>query len=271
MPGAIRSLVPHALVVACLSLAAVGTADAQEPLDRAPDARPQFLSRYDFHLEAESLLSGGDTRFRWDTHWGGDFDFIDYVRGRLSFLADYQAVLGHEFQPFDPIQGNYTLEVSSSVRLGRMELAGVLHHLSRHLGDRPKTFGIAHNVVEARLMRRLERAQDVLTIRVEGGKVTERSTFVDYTWRAAAEAVARRRVSPRREWFGRLFGEVIAVDESIARRGTQAGGRIEVGLRITGTSAAMELFGGFERVIDADPLDRMPRQWPVGGFRLVSQ
>jgi hypothetical protein len=151
-----------------------------------------------------------------------------------------------------------------------VEVAGVLHHLSRHLGDRPKRFGIAHNVVEARLMRRLTFSENSLALRFEGGKVTNRSAIVDYSWRGAMEVIARRRLSARRSLFGRAFGEIIAVDPDIAGRGTQHGGRLEAGIRIAGESGALELFGGLERVIDADPLVREPRHWAVGGFRLVS-
>jgi hypothetical protein len=267
MPHAFRQIAGLLTVVAWLWLAFVPPAAAQEALERIPPT-PQFLPRYDFHLEAEGLTSG-DERFMWDTHWGGDFDFIDYVRGRLSFLADYQAVLGGEFQPFDPNQGNYTLEVSGSYRFGELELAGVLHHLSRHLGDRAKEFGIAHNVIEARLMRHLTIAENSLAVRFEGGKVTNRSEFVDYDWRAAWEVVGRRPLSGRRALYGRVFGEIITVHHDIAGRGTQGGGRIEAGIRINGGSGALELFGGYERVIDADPLDRQPRHWAVGGFRLL--
>jgi hypothetical protein len=32
----------------------------------------------------------------------------------------------------------------------------------------------------------------------------------------------------------------------------------------------LELFAGYERVVDADPLDRQPRRWAFGGFRVVN-
>src|SRR5262249_41832808 len=145
MPHAFRSIVGRLAAAVSLLLIVVASASAQQPLEGPPPATPQFLPRYDFHMEAAGLGSGGDVRFSWETHWGGDFDLVDYVRGRLMFLADYQAVLGHEFQPFDPNQSYYTLEVSSSTRIGSTELAGVLHHVSRHLGDRFKDFAIAEN------------------------------------------------------------------------------------------------------------------------------
>jgi hypothetical protein len=33
----------------------------------------------------------------------------------------------------------------------------------------------------------------------------------------------------------------------------------------------MELFAGVERRVDADPLDRLPKEWALAGFRLVSR
>ena len=103
---------------------------------------------------AAAKLAIDDQRFSWDTHWAGDFDLVDYVYGRISFLADYQALLGSEFRPFDPYQSNYLLEASGSYRIGKTELLGVLNHVSRHLGDRSKPAAVAENSLGARVMRR---------------------------------------------------------------------------------------------------------------------
>ena len=51
------------------------------------------MSRYDFHLSA-ARLAIDDPRFSWDTHSGGDFDLVDYVHGRTTFLADYRRCSG---------------------------------------------------------------------------------------------------------------------------------------------------------------------------------
>src|SRR5262245_28929770 len=113
MPS-IGSLTVRALAAACLTIALANDLRAQNPapVPQAP-VEAQFMSRFDFHMSAAGL-NEPDPRFSWDTHWGGDFDFADYVRGRLMFLADYQVVLGREIRLFDPNQGNYTLEVSGS-------------------------------------------------------------------------------------------------------------------------------------------------------------
>jgi hypothetical protein len=267
MPDSIGSLIGRAALAACLTLAAVSRAAAQQPLAASPSGA-EFMSRFDFHMSAAGL-SDPDPRFSWDTHWGGDFDFVDYVRGRLMFLADYQVVLGDENRLFDPNQGNYTLAVSGSLRVKGAELAGVLHHVSRHLSDRPNREAVAYNALELRLMRRLDLGRQSLDVRIEGGPVIARA-FVDYEWIGMFDTTFRHRVSPHTAIYGRAFLENYGVDPDIIGRGTQHGARLEAGVRLTGRGGAFDLFGGYERVVDAFPLDRQSRQWAFAGFRLAN-
>jgi hypothetical protein len=95
--------------------------------------------------------------------------------------------------------------------------------------------------------------------------------WVDYTWLGHVDVVLRRPISPAVGVYGRGFGETYGVDRTIANRGQQSGGRLEGGVRLTGQAGAVELFAGFERVIDADPLDRTPHQWAFAGFRLMGK
>ena len=60
-------------------------------------------------------LFSEDPRFVWDANFGGELDMVDYGRGRATFVANYQTILGSEFRAFDPNQGNYILEGSTSV------------------------------------------------------------------------------------------------------------------------------------------------------------
>ena len=83
----IGSLMGCAVLAACLVLGVAGRAQSQEPRTDPPD-HAEFMSRFNAHLSAAGLASE-DPRFSWDTHWGGDFDFLDYVRGWFSFLVDY--------------------------------------------------------------------------------------------------------------------------------------------------------------------------------------
>ncbi len=262
---------PGTVLVASLAFTVpVAAQQPPRPLADPPDT-PQFMSRYDFHLAAAVLADNSDDhRFSWDTHWGGGIDLIDYVNGRMSMYADYQAVLGNEYRPFDPNQGNYTLAVSGSARAGRTEFAGVLHHVSRHLSDRPKRQSIAMNALLVRVLRefRMDDGASV-SIRAETGPVIAHA-YVDYTWMTAADVQIRKPLTPVLGLYARATGEAFQVDESIAQRKRQQGGRLEGGVRLGGRAGSIELFGGFEQMLDADPLDRQPRRWGFFGFRVIN-
>ncbi len=160
------------------------------------------MSRYDFQLEA-NVLSGDDGRqFRWDTHFGGEFDLFNYVKGRATVVTDYEAVLGSEFRPFDPNQGIYILEPAGSWFVGRNEVSFVFHHVSRHLSDRPKTYAIAYNAALGRYLRKFVLPNNTtVAVRASAGKITQRSQ-VDYTWTMDwdVDGAASDESSPRAVW-----------------------------------------------------------------------
>jgi len=258
----------HAALAACLTLAAAAPAFGQQPLAEPPSTF-EFFPRYDFLMSA-AALSYDDPRFSWDIHWAGDFDLIDYVAGRLMFLADYQTILGNEFRAFDPYQSNYTLEASGSARVGPTEVALVLNHVSRHLGDRPKRIAVADNSLGGRVMRQVAFGPATADLRGDLRWVIARA-YVDYTWIAVGDALLRRPVSERVGVYAHGNLELYGVDTSIAGRDNQVGGRLEGGVRLSGNRGALELFAGWERMVDADPLDRITRQWLYAGFRLVGR
>ena len=198
------------------------------------------------------------------------FDLVDYGVGRVTVLADYEIVLGSEFQPFDPNQGNYRLEASSSVRAGRVEVAGVFHHVSRHLGDRPKRGGVAWNVFGARVQGGGHSGTTRFDLQGFAGRVIQHS-FVDYTWTADLQLQARRRLNRRVDVFGRGRGEVFGVDRAVLGRDAQTGGLVEGGVRLNGEAGAIELFAGCEKRIDAYPIERVAERWFFAGFRLVGK
>ncbi len=266
MPDSIGSLVARTFAFA-MTLAVPAAAAAQQmPLATPPPTEVEFLSRFDFMLAAAALRNV-DERFSWDTHWAGDLDLIDYKSGRITFLADYQALLGNQLRPFDPYQSNYTLEAAGSVRAGATEFVLVLNHISRHLGDRPKPEAVAENSLGLRVLRHFEGNGNSLDVRVEMRKVIAQA-YIDYTWMGEFDTTLRIRISPRTAIYGRIAGNGASVDSTIANRGGQYGGRAEVGVRLKGTGGVMELFGGTERMYDADPLDRLPQTWGFLGFRI---
>jgi hypothetical protein len=126
---------------------------------------------------------------------------------------------------------------------------------------------VAWNTVLWRILKRIERHGAVLDVKGDFGPVVAKA-WVDYTWWGSVDVVARRPIAPSIGVYARGLGETYGVDEEIAGRGQQWGGRLEGGVRFTGRAGAIEVFGGFERMIDADPLERTARQWAMGGIRV---
>jgi hypothetical protein len=261
------SLIRHAAAAACLSLALVVPAAAQ-PVAPPPSSL-QVFPRYDFHLSALAL-SNSDRRFSWDTHFGGELDVVDYGTGRVTFLVDFAALLGNDRRPFDPMQGTYILEASASVRLKDTEMALLLNHTSRHLSDRLKEFSIDWNLVGVRVGRQVAWRNATIDLVADAGGLAKRS-FVDYSWIASALAAYTRPLRPNVALLARGGGRWFGVDDAIGSRGTQAGGSFEIGVRLMGTAGGIELVAGYERRVDADPIDFQPENWAFVGFRLVSQ
>ncbi|PYR44144.1 MAG: hypothetical protein DMF93_01110 [Acidobacteria bacterium] len=211
-----------------------------------------------------------DERFSWITHFGGSFDLVDLVVGRAGAVIDYEAVEGSEYRPFDPNQGNYTLEAFISARVRTSEIGAIFHHVSRHLSDRPKREAIAWNELGVRVLHHFDTEHATVDLDVEGGRAVQHS-FVDYTWLGQADALVRHQISPRVGVFGRARGQLFAVDDEVSVRGTQTGARVEGGVRLSGRGGVMELFLGYENRVDAYPFDRVPQHWGLAGLRLLSR
>ena len=127
---------------------------------------------------------------------------------------------------------------------------------------------MAYNAWIVRLLKRIERGSDTIDVTGNVGPVVARA-WADYNWLGNVDVIVRRPLRPAITVYGRGFGETFGVDEDVAGRGQQWGGRLEAGLKFSGKGASIDVFGGFERMIDADPLDRLTRQWALAGFRLT--
>lgn len=283
--GSLASLVAQAVkpavraLLVTLALTAHAAAQSQQPVIAPATAAPDFLTRYDFHLSISRLMPSTptpapvipDVRFAWDAHFGGSFDIADLVVGRLGVIVDYQAMMGSQYRPFDPNQGNYTLEGFVSARVGAdTEVAGIFHHVSRHLSDRPKSFAVAYNEVGGRVMHRLTLGPTTIDVDLEGGRAVQHS-YVDYTWIGEGQLLLRHPINDHVGLFAHGHGQAIAVNDALAQRGAQAGGQVEAGVRIAGQAGVLEIFGGYEKRVDADPLDRLSQRWGLAGFRLLTR
>ena len=250
-------------------MAGASPAAAQPPLPPPPPASPtiEFLPRYTFHLTAEHL-SSRDPRLVWDTYFGGELDLVDYVAGRATFAANYQAILGEQFRRFDPNQGNYILSGSLSVRPRGLELAAVFHHESRHLSDRIKRQAVDWNMIGARISAARSRGRVQFQGRADVRGVVQKS-LVDYRWELDTDARARVSVRPLAALFAGGGVRVLGVDGT-RNRGTQRGFRGEAGVRLQGRGAAVELFVAGEQRIDPSPLEFSNDRWMTAGFRFLS-
>jgi len=263
------ALIGMAMLVATPAFAQVS---GPQPLDAAP-GNYDFFPRYDFQLEANLITGDDPDLFRWDAHFGGEMDVVNYINGRLTVLTDYEAVMSDELRPFDPNQGNYTLEPAASWFFGKNEVAFVFHHVSRHLSDRPKTFAIAFNIIEGRYLRRFQLNGTSVSVRASAGKIAQHS-YVDYTWQGDWDVTVVRPMNAHVQWYARSTGEVFGTDPIVrGRSDVQHTVRLEVGPRLIGTKADMEWFFGFEHRADAYQIDllRPAVNWGIVGFRIVSK
>ena len=255
------------LVVLALAAAGVAPAYAQNPVPSPPPAGVEFFSRFDFHVGMEHLFSE-ERRYVWDAQFGGELDMIDYGRGRATFVANYQTILGSEFRAFDPNQGNYTLEGSMSARIGAVEAAGVFHHVSRHLSDRPKRFPIDWNMIGGRVGGSTTNGRTALRGRVDVRGVIQKS-HVDYRWEVETAGAVGVALRPRVALVSSGTFRLVGVDGS-RDRGTQYGARGEGGVRLDGRGAALELFVAAERRLDPYQLEFSTATWLTMGFRISS-
>jgi hypothetical protein len=248
-------------------LLAASSAAAQSPTPAQPV--PAFLPRAAFHFQWAALVAN-DVRFDWHGIVGFDIDAVDYGRGRATFSAEYEAVLGHERRLYDLNHGNYRFEATGSYRAGATEIALLTVHVSRHLSDREQPAAVSWNLIGVRVLRPLTRGRSMFDTQASFGFAGQQA-FVDYDWIADARVAWRHPIDSRVDLISTGTGILIGVNEEAAGRPNLCGGRIEGGIRINGARAALELFAGYERRVDAFPADRFRVRMFTAGFRLVSR
>jgi hypothetical protein len=251
-----------------LALALLVCATPLHAQDAATPPAVEFLPRAVFYMSAE-LLADEDPRLVWDTNFGGELDVIDYRAGRLTFAANYQAMLGEELRAFDPNQGNYILEGAASARLRQLEIAGVFYHQSRHLADRPKVDPIDWNMIGGRARGTFLAGAMYFDARADLRASIQRS-FVDYEWEFDGRVRGDQLLRPGVGVMVAAWVRHLGVDGSRNRSG-QTGLRGEAGLRFEGGAGAAELFVAAERRIDPYPLEFGSAVWVSAGFRLLSR
>jgi hypothetical protein len=253
---------------AWLVLSGASAASAQTPTSGAQPAGDAFLPRADFTFEWAGLAAS-DIRFDWRGVILFDIDVAEFGRGRLTFAGGYEAVLGRERRRYDLNQGTYWFDVVASRRAGDTDIGAVLSHFSRHVVDRDNVPAISWNAAGLRLARRVTIGRSTLAGQLDVGHAMQRA-FVDYTWMSSLRVDARMPVTSRLAVLSTASGSVVGVTHAV-RNERVCGGRIEGGLRVDGRAAALEVFAGYERRIDAYPTDRFRVRMFTVGFRLSSR
>jgi hypothetical protein len=260
----------HAAVVSACLLARPMAAVAQET-PRFVDFGPSrgFLTGFNFLIGIEAL-SPRDGWFHWDADFAGDIDVMHWEGVRVNLFAEYEAVLGRQFQHFDPIFSNYTIDVLGGLQYGTSsEIAVLLRHVSRHLGDRPKGFVITWNQLGGQFTREWS-GRSRLQARLRALAVFNRY-FVDHRGEVGGDALWRRPLSPKVALVASGGLRRVFFEEAIFGRAAETGGRAEGGVRLEGRGAAVEFYAAIDRRVDPNPLRPGAETWGVAGFRLVNR
>ena len=254
-----------------LWIVAPAVAAAQQPTPHVgrPPEGPGFLTSGRFHLGVEALANS-DVRYDWDADIGGEIDVVDYGAGRLNVSFNYETVMGGVLQPFDPIFNNYLIDVLATARLSGVEIGAKFEHVSRHLGDRAKDYGIAWNSLGAEAIWRGGEGRLAWQARARALAMVYRGS-VDYTAEYGADLAWRYAWRPRAAVIGSGMVRVLGIDDELSDRDAPVGARAEAGVQFPGKYAALELFVAVERRIDPDPLAPRAETWAVAGFRVVNR
>lgn len=208
-----------------------------------------------------------DPRFSLTERGRADLDLVEYRRSRINLFIDTELVMGSERRAFDLNQANIVFEVSASYRVSRFDIAGVVHHVSRHVVDREFDRVPAWHTVGSRINWAIVTSKSTMDISADYGRIVQH-TFVDYVWTSQLTLRVDRTVGARAHVFATGSGGWVGVDRSVLGRDRQNGARIEGGVHLLGQRASLDLFAAHERRVDGYPSSRDASSWLEFGFRL---
>ena len=211
-----------------------------------------------------------DPRFSLVERSRADLDLAAYRRGRINFFIDTELVMGSERRAFDLNQANIIFETSASYQVGRFDIAGVVHHVSRHVVDREFDRVPAWHTIGPRIERTIVTPNSTIDFIADYGYVVQH-TFVDYSWTSQLTLRVDRAVWHGAHIFASGRTGWVGVDRPVLGRDPQNGSRIEGGVHLPGQRALFDLYAAHERRVDGYPTSREPSSWLEFGFRLVTR
>jgi hypothetical protein len=238
------------------------------PAPPIPDSKG-LLTRAAF-LVSVAGMETADPRFSLVERSRADVDLAAYRRGRINFFIDTELIMGSERRAIDLNQANIIFETSASYRIGLFNIAGVVHHVSRHVVDREFDRVPAWHTIGPRIERTIVTPNTTIDFIADYGYVVQH-TFVDYTWTSQLTLRVDRTVRRRAHLFASGRTGWVGVDRPVLGRTPQNGGRVEAGVHLPGQRALFDLFAAHERRVDGYPTSREPSSWLEFGFRLVTR
>ena len=156
-----------------------------------------------------------DPRFSLLERNRADVDLAAYRRGRINFFIDTELIMGSERRAFDLNQANIIFETSASYRVGLFDIAGVVHHVSRHVVDREFDRVPAWHTIGPRIERTIVTPNSTTDIMADYGYVVQH-TFVDYRWTSQLTLRVDRTVGRRAHLFASGRTGSVGVDRPVS-------------------------------------------------------
>lgn len=203
-----------------------------------PEARVDLsLSRY----------APSDRDFIWTGWLGGEMGLVEQRGRQIALSGHIETILGNGERAYEARQGNYHITLSGQGRRGRTDVGVFVHHVSRHLLDRPMTGVAAWNIVGARGRRILgDPVLGRFTLSAGLGRVVQQ-TLVGYGWEATARLEAEVIRAPWGEGYveADLRGVTARSSEALPRGGF-LDARVEAGARWRRSRHLVETFAALD-------------------------
>jgi hypothetical protein len=208
--------------------------------------------------------------FVWDTWVGAGAGFLRVKKATAYFTADVETILGRERRVFDANQVNYHLEGGLRIRAGRHLVIPFLHHVSRHLVDRPKTQLVDWNLLGARVTGPLPQGFPLPGRYAASVAHTVEWRTVGYEW----ELTGALHVDLWRRPWGAVYSRggvrfVSVSAETGVGRGDFADVLIEAGVRVPRGERELDLFAAYEHRNDVFLFAPGARDRALLGFRIA--